>query len=91
MIDFLATSMRSPYRPQRILLTGATGTIGRALWPFLAAFQVPIRVLEHQTPVALTLDRRSPEEGFPSSPAIEVVHGDLEKPATLRGAPFKTP
>lgn len=77
--------MRSPYRPQRILLTGATGTIGRALWPSLAGFQVPIRVLEHQTRVAVTLDRRSPEEGFPSSPAIEVVRGDLEKPGTLRG------
>ena len=64
--------MRSPYRPERILLTGATGVIGRALWPSLAGFQVPIRVLEHQTPV-------------PPRPAIEIVPGDLEKPATLRG------
>jgi nucleoside-diphosphate-sugar epimerase len=77
--------MRSPYRPQRILLTGATGTIGRALWPSLAGFQVPIRILEHETKAALALERRAPEEAFPSSPSIEVIHGDLEKPGTLRG------
>jgi len=77
--------MRSTYRPGRILLTGATGVIGRAVWPSLAGFQVPIRVLEHEAPVARTLDRRSPLDSFPSSPAIEVVRGDLGKRDSLRG------
>ena len=75
--------MRVPFRPSRILLTGATGVIGRALWPSLAGFQVPIRVLEHETPVT-RLDRRAPEDEFPSRP-IEVVRGDLARPGTLRG------
>lgn len=75
--------MRLPFRPSRILLTGATGVIGRALWPPLAGFQVPIRVLEHETPVT-RLDRRAPEDEFPSRP-IEVVRGDLARPDTLRG------
>ncbi|HZI89524.1 MAG TPA: NAD-dependent epimerase/dehydratase family protein, partial [Candidatus Polarisedimenticolia bacterium] len=82
----LGHSMRAPYRPARILVTGATGTLGRALWPSLACFQAPIRILEHQTPVSRTLDRRAPEEGYPSSPAIEVVRGDLAHPRSLRGA-----
>jgi dihydroflavonol-4-reductase len=85
VIDSSPTSMRSAYRPGRILLTGATGVIGRAVWPSLAGFQVPIRVLEHEAPVARTLDRRSPLDSFPSSPAIEVVRGDLAKRDSLRG------
>jgi dihydroflavonol-4-reductase len=64
--------MRSPYRPSRILVTGATGTIGRALWPSLAGFQAPMRALEH---------RRS----VPPAPLVEVVTGDLARPESLRG------
>lgn len=64
--------MQSPYRPRRILLSGATGTIGRALWPSLAGFQVPLRVMQHRTSV----DARE---------RIEVVRGDLADPASLRG------
>src|SRR5882762_7397696 len=41
--------MRAPFRPRRILISGATGTIGRALLPSLQSFHVPLRVLQHHT------------------------------------------
>ncbi|HEY2924781.1 MAG TPA: NAD-dependent epimerase/dehydratase family protein [Candidatus Eisenbacteria bacterium] len=76
--------MRSPYRPKRILVAGATGTIGRALWPALAGFQVPVRILRHQAPVdAVFARRRTLQESTP--PPIEVVRGDLGKPVSIRG------
>jgi dihydroflavonol-4-reductase len=63
--------MRAPYSPRRILLTGATGAVGRFLGPALASL-APLRMLEHQTPA--------------TDPAFEIVRGDLARPATLRGA-----
>jgi len=65
--------MRSPYQPSRILVTGATGTIGRALWPSLAGFQVPLRALEHRRSIP------------PALRPVEVVPGDLARPESLRG------
>jgi dihydroflavonol-4-reductase len=75
--------MRSLYQPRRILLTGATGTIGHALWPALAGFQVPMRLLEHQRSVRSAVSRRT--VGDAPSPAVEVVRGDLGRPESLRG------
>ncbi len=66
--------MRSPYRPQRILLSGATGTVGRLLAPALARLGVPIRVLAHRT------EPRPPVNGV-----AEIRHGDLERPSSIRG------
>ena len=74
--------MRSPYLPKRILVTGATGTVGRAVWPSLAGFQVPLRILKHQAPVDGAFGRRGIQE---SAPSVEVVRGDLARPASLRG------
>jgi dihydroflavonol-4-reductase len=70
--------MRSPYRPRRILITGATGTIGRALWPSLAGFQVPLRVLEHRRSVKSAV-------AYALSSPVEVIRGDLARPESLRG------
>ncbi|HYQ88914.1 MAG TPA: NAD-dependent epimerase/dehydratase family protein [Candidatus Binatia bacterium] len=67
--------MRPPYQPRRILVTGATGTIGRALWPSLAGFQVPIRALAHRRSVKSAL----------AQPLVEIVPGDLGHPGSLRG------
>ena len=75
--------MRSPYRPRRILIAGATGTIGSAILPSLAGFGVPIRVLQHhrglEVPHAGSLDDPA------IRPAIEVARGDLARPESLRG------
>jgi len=75
--------MRSPYRPTRILVTGATGTIGRALWRSLAGFQVPMRALEHVRSVKSVPARTSP--GDEPSPLVEIARGDLARPESLRG------
>lgn len=66
--------MRSPYHPQRILVAGATGTVGRAILPDLAAFGVPLRLLSHQTEI----------DGPPTG-AVETVRGDLARPESLHG------
>ncbi len=66
--------MGSPYRPRRILLSGASGRIGRALGPSLAGFQVPLRILQHQASV----------DGLFGRGPVEIVCGDLARPATLR-------
>lgn len=68
--------MRIPYLPERILLTGSTGTIGRLIAPELAGFRTPLRLLT----------RRGPMPGTPPPPAdAELRVGDLERPASLRG------
>ena len=72
--------MRAPYRPQRILLTGATGAIGRFLVPSLRAWGAPIRALVHRAPLLAEAVGTAGEGG-----GVEIVHGDLERPATLRG------
>jgi len=76
--------MRAPYRPKRILISGATGTIGRALLPSLAGFQVPLRILQHQTSVNGILGRRA-ARGESADTKVDVVRGDLLKAASLRG------
>ena len=58
----------------RILVTGATGQIGREVVEQLSADGVPVRALS-----------RNPEAaGFP--PTVDVVSGDLSAPVTLDGA-----
>lgn len=76
--------MRSPYRPSRILISGATGKIGRALWPSLSGFQVPLRALQHQTSVNGVFGRRNAREESTQTP-VEVVRCDLAKPGSIRG------
>jgi len=71
--------MRSAYRPSRILVTGATGTVGRALVPSLQGLQAPIRVLEHESRSTIPISTRA------SGSPFEVARGDLARPATLRG------
>jgi len=66
--------MRLPYQPRRILLTGAPDAVGRLLLPALAGLGAPIRALAH---------RGGPP--FPASRIAELRHGDLERPASLRG------
>ena len=68
--------MRIPYLPERILLTGSTGTVGRLIAPELAGFRAPMRLLA----------RRGPMPGAPAPPPdAELRVGDLERPASLRG------
>lgn len=68
--------MRTPYLPERILLTGSTGIVGRLIVPELAGLRAPIRLLE----------RRAALPGAPPVPAgFERRAGDLERPATIRG------
>jgi nucleoside-diphosphate-sugar epimerase len=65
--------MREHDPPRRILLTGATGSIGRALLPALASTGVAIRVLAH-------------DEDAGGPPGVDDVRrGDLARPATLGG------
>lgn len=66
--------MRTVHVPQRILLTGATGVLGRQLLPTLAGWRAPIRVLAHRIDPLPT----------PSLP-LERHRGDLEHPVTLHG------
>lgn len=66
--------MRTPYFPQRILLTGATGTVGRLLLRALETWKTPIRVLIHRS---ASLDG--------ASPGVERRQGDLEHPLSIRG------
>jgi len=66
--------MREPYLPERILLTGATGTIGRLVLPALASIGAPIRALQHRTALAADVPRIE-----------EVRHGDLARPESIRG------
>ncbi|HEY7727198.1 MAG TPA: NAD-dependent epimerase/dehydratase family protein [Candidatus Eisenbacteria bacterium] len=67
--------MRTPYVPQKILLTGASGAVGRSLLPALSALEAPIRLLAHRTPLGSLLGR----------PGREARAGDLARAATLRG------
>lgn len=68
--------MRIPYLPERILLTGSTGTVGRLIAPELAGFRVPMRLLARRGAL--------PGEA-PAPPGAELRVGDLERPASLRG------
>jgi dihydroflavonol-4-reductase len=68
--------MRPAFRPNCVLLTGASGTIGSLIGPALLAAGIPLRVLVH---------RRRPawlKEGS----GVEEREGDVLTPATLRGA-----
>ncbi len=67
--------MRPPYEPQRILITGATGTVGRAIMPALAQLGAPLRLLVHQARL----------EPLPERPALDIRRADLARPDSLRG------
>jgi nucleoside-diphosphate-sugar epimerase len=66
--------MREATPPRRVLLTGATGTVGRLLLPALASTGASIRVLVNQ-------------HAIPSDapPLEEIRRGDVTRPATLAG------
>jgi uncharacterized protein YbjT (DUF2867 family) len=57
-----------------ILVTGATGTIGRRLVPLLAARAIPVRAMT-----------RNPA-GIPPAAGVEVVRGEFDDPASLAAA-----
>ena len=57
-----------------ILVTGATGTIGRRLVPLLAARAIPVRAMT-----------RNPA-GIPPAASVDVVRGDFDDPASLAAA-----
>jgi uncharacterized protein YbjT (DUF2867 family) len=57
-----------------ILVTGATGTIGRRLVPLLAARAIPVRAMT-----------RNPA-GVPPTAGVDVVRGDFGDPASLAAA-----
>ncbi|TMQ52613.1 MAG: NAD-dependent epimerase/dehydratase family protein [Candidatus Eisenbacteria bacterium] len=77
--------MRSPYRPRRILIAGATGTIGSAILPSLAGFGVPMRVLLHHRDLAVPLAGPPSLDDPGPRPTIEVARGDLSRPESIRG------
>ena len=57
-----------------ILVTGASGTIGRRLVPLLAARAIPVRAMS-----------RNPA-GVPATAGVEVVRGGFDDPASLAAA-----
>jgi len=66
--------MRTHETPRLILVTGATGTVGRTILPALAGLGAPVRALAHRTepsPAAMRL--------------AEFRSGDLEQPGSIRG------
>ncbi|HSQ59552.1 MAG TPA: hypothetical protein VLT84_03835 [Acidobacteriota bacterium] len=65
--------MRSSIRHQRILLTGASGTIGALAGRALVAAGVPVRALVH---------RRRPA-WIPSGADVETRPGDVLDPSSL--------
>ena len=67
--------MRPAFRPQRVLLTGASGTIGARIGPALLAAGFPLRVLLH---------RRRPS-WLDAAAGVEERRGDVLAPASLRG------
>ncbi len=67
--------MRTPYQPERILLTGASGVVGRFLLHTLSRFETPVRLLVHRSRVGAP--QRSVDR--------EARAGDLAHPSTLRG------
>ncbi|RJP82414.1 MAG: SDR family oxidoreductase [Candidatus Zixiibacteriota bacterium] len=60
----------------KILLTGATGTVGRELVRLLLERGVPVRVLVRRPRLAAAA----------LGPKVEIHYGDLSQPATLPGA-----
>jgi len=66
--------MRPSYKPDRILLTGAAGALGRLILPALSRLGAPLRALAHK--------------GGPSISALRISDlraGDLERPLSLHG------
>ncbi|HET9951799.1 MAG TPA: NAD-dependent epimerase/dehydratase family protein [Candidatus Eisenbacteria bacterium] len=68
--------MRPAFRPRRVLLTGASGTIGSRIGPALLAAGIPVRVLVH---------RRRPS-WLDAAAGVEERRGDVLVPSSLRGA-----
>ncbi|MBI3941573.1 MAG: SDR family oxidoreductase [Chloroflexi bacterium] len=66
----------------RILVTGATGTVGSELLRQLLARQVPVKALVRGGQGSRPADR----EGVLHDPMVEVVTGDLDQPESLPGA-----
>ena len=67
--------MKALYLPQRILLTGASGVIGRFLLRELTRSEAPVRLLVH----------RGEPGRLARHPGLESRAGDLDRPSTLRG------
>lgn len=67
--------MRPLFRPHRLLLTGASGTIGSRIGPALLDAGIPLRVLVHRHRPAWLTGRDD----------VEVRAGDLLTPSTLHG------
>ncbi len=68
--------MTAEYRPERVLLCGASGALGCLIGPALAAAGIPLRVLVH---------RRKPA-WIPPGADVESRSGDLLDVASLRAA-----
>ena len=64
-----------------ILITGATGLVGRQLTPHLLAAGWPVRVM-----VQPRRGGRAPHLPWPEELGVEVMTGDLEDPASLHPA-----
>lgn len=69
--------MPIPFVPSRVLVTGASGAVGRLIATAAASWRAPVRLLTHHSPVPEAVDR--------SLPGAERRFGDLERPETLRG------
>ncbi|HEX7077651.1 MAG TPA: NAD-dependent epimerase/dehydratase family protein [Candidatus Eisenbacteria bacterium] len=69
--------MRTPFIPERLLVTGSTGAVGRAIATVAASWRAPVRLLTHRAPV--------PPSVVAALPGAELRSGDLAHPETLRG------
>lgn len=68
-------TMRPASRPQRVLITGASGAIGGIVGPALLAAGIPVRILVH---------RRRPA-WLPPGGSVEERTGNVLQPPSLRG------
>ncbi|MGE5176760.1 MAG: NAD-dependent epimerase/dehydratase family protein [Hyphomicrobiales bacterium] len=69
--------MRTPTHPERILVTGAAGAVGRLVATAASPWGVPVRLLLHRSPV--------PAMVASALPGAETRVADLERPETIRG------
>lgn len=70
--------MPIPFVPSRVLVTGASGAVGRLVATASSSWQASVRLLTHRAPV--------PDSVSAALPGAERRFGDLARPETLRGA-----